>query len=186
MIGGISTLNVPSTMPANHLPKHLNVGCRATPGVSYPTHLLAVCASKSGDAHAKLVPTHALVLAAHCAHLPALPPSRPSGRATGLRVRTITARRTSPRRTFVVAAACPSATETGRARLTTHTISSPTPPQPLLTFCLSTLTHSTRSAPELSMTFGDFHCFRLEWAVLHRLAHIKRALQANHSPEWSV
>ncbi|KAL1726299.1 clp1-like protein [Schizophyllum commune] len=37
MIGGISTLNVPSTMHANHLPKHLNVGCRATPGVSYPT-----------------------------------------------------------------------------------------------------------------------------------------------------
>ncbi|KAI5826085.1 clp1-like protein [Schizophyllum commune Tattone D] len=88
MIGGISTLNVPSTMPANHLPKHLNVGCRATPGVSYPTHLLAVCASKSGDAHAKLVPTHALVLAAHCAHVEPLDAAapQPGGSVLPLRV----------------------------------------------------------------------------------------------------
>lgn len=89
MIGGISTLNVPSTMPANHLPKHLNVGCRASPSVSYPTHLLAVCASKaSGDVHAKLVPTHALVLAAHCALVEPLDDAQPQpgGNALPLRV----------------------------------------------------------------------------------------------------
>ena len=78
--------------------------------------------------------------------------TRPSGRLTGFRHRTMTARRTSPRRTFKTLdmACCPG--EMGRARFTTQTISSPTPPQPLLTLFLSTLTHSTRRAPELSMT----------------------------------
>jgi hypothetical protein len=78
--------------------------------------------------------------------------TRPSGRRTGFRHRTITARRTSPRRTFKTLETACAPGEMGRARFTTQTISSPTPPQPLLTLFLSTLTHSTRRAPELSMT----------------------------------
>lgn len=77
---------------------------------------------------------------------------RPSGRLTAFRVRTMTARRTSPRRTLMALPTWVAAT--GRARFTTQTISSPTDPQPLLTFCLRTFTHSTRSAPELSMTWA--------------------------------
>lgn len=77
---------------------------------------------------------------------------RPSGRRTAFLVRTMTARRTSPLRTFTAVADACAAAEIGRARITMQTISSPTDPQPLLTFCLRTLTHSTRRAPELSMT----------------------------------
>src|SRR6266702_5661774 len=79
--------------------------------------------------------------------------TRPSGRRTGFLHRTMTARRTSPRRTFKTFETACAPGEMGRARFTTQTISSPTPPQPLLTLFLSTLTHSTRRAPELSMTF---------------------------------
>lgn len=76
----------------------------------------------------------------------------PSGLLTAFLVLTMTALRTSPRRTFTATADAAAAAVTGRAVLTTQTISSPTEPQPLLTFCLRTLTHSTRTAPELSMT----------------------------------
>ena len=76
----------------------------------------------------------------------------PSGLRTGLRVRTITARRTSPRRTLTAFTDACEAAEIGRAFFTTQTISSPTEPQPLLTLFLRIFTHSTRSAPELSMT----------------------------------
>lgn len=77
--------------------------------------------------------------------------NRPSGLRTVFLVRTMTARRTSPLRTLIAfEPLC--AAEMGRARLTTQTISSPTLPQPLFTFCLRTLTHSTSKAPELSMT----------------------------------
>ena len=82
--------------------------------------------------------------------------TRPSGRRTGFRHRTMTARRTSPRRTFKTLETACAPGDMGRARFTTQTISSPTPPQPLLTLFLRTLTHSTRRAPELSMT-----CFLL-------------------------
>lgn len=77
---------------------------------------------------------------------------RPSGRFTGFRVRTMTARRTSPRRTLTAFTDACEAADMGRAFFTTQTISSPTEPQPLLTLFLRMFTHSTRSAPELSMT----------------------------------
>ena len=41
----------------------------------------------------------------------------------------------------------------GRAALTTQTISSPILAKPSFVLCLRTLTHSMRSAPELSMTY---------------------------------
>ena len=97
------------------------------------------------------VPSISRLLLSRTAALSSKRMKRPSGLRTALRVRTITARRTSPWRTF--GAEADAAPEMGRARLTTQTISSPTLPQPLLTFCLRTLTHSMRSAPELSMTW---------------------------------
>jgi hypothetical protein len=78
---------------------------------------------------------------------------RPSGRRTGFLERTITARRTSPRRTLTAVTEACAARGIGRARLTTQTISSPTVPQPFLTLFLRMLSHSTTSAPELSMHF---------------------------------
>lgn len=77
----------------------------------------------------------------------------PSGLRTGFLVLTMTALRTSPRRTFTAVADAAAVAVKDRADLTTQTISSPTEPQPLLTFCLRTLTHSMRTAPELSMTY---------------------------------
>jgi hypothetical protein len=98
------------------------------------------------------VPSISLLLFNSTAALSSNRTIRPSGRRTAFLVRTMTARRTSPLRTFTAVADACAAADTGRARMTTQTISSPTEPQPLLTFCLRTLTHSTRRAPELSMT----------------------------------
>ncbi|KAJ6573033.1 hypothetical protein DFH09DRAFT_1261028 [Mycena vulgaris] len=91
MLAGITALapsHLPTSIPRSHLPAALNVPLRASPGaapVSYPTHALAiapVAKGKSGErdvAHT-IFPVHAVVLAAHCAKLPRLPPSAPSGR----------------------------------------------------------------------------------------------------------
>jgi len=99
-----------------------------------------------------LVPSMSRLLFNNTAALSSNRMTRPSGLRTAFLVRTMTARRTSPLRTFTAVLDAWVAADTGRARFTTQTISSPTPPQPLLTFCLRTLTHSTRRAPELSMT----------------------------------
>lgn len=76
----------------------------------------------------------------------------PSGRMYSFFVRTMRARCTSPRRTLTMLDVG-ALLGIGRARLTTHTISSPTVPTPGVLFAFSTFTHSTRSAPELSMTY---------------------------------
>ncbi len=78
----------------------------------------------------------------------------PSGVLAGFFMGTITARRTSPRWTLTAVEEERAAAEMGHVRLTTQAISSPTPPKPWFTLCLSTLTHSMRSAPELLMTCG--------------------------------
>jgi len=98
------------------------------------------------------VPSISLLLFNNTAALSSNLTNLPSGLLTAFLVRTIKARRTSPRRTFNAVAEEACAAVSGRARLTTQTISSPTDPQPLLTFCFRTLTHSTRRAPELSIT----------------------------------
>lgn len=102
-----------------------------------------------------LVPNNSRLLLSNTAALSSKRTQRPSGLRTGFLLRTITARRTSPRRTLsTFEMACePGELEIGRARFTTQTISSPTVPQPLLTLFLRTLTHSTSNAPELSITF---------------------------------
>lgn len=90
MMTGAAALTIPSTIRQSHLPAHLNVGCRHTAGAAYPTHLLAVGPSRptSADQTLALVPTHALVLAAHCARAPPLDASapHPSGSMLPLRV----------------------------------------------------------------------------------------------------
>ncbi|KAF7366835.1 Clampless protein 1 [Mycena sanguinolenta] len=72
-------------------PSHLNVPLTAgSAGVlpSYPTHVLAISASPSKSSHghgggdASLFPVHAVVLAAHCAKLPPLPPAPVSSHST--------------------------------------------------------------------------------------------------------
>ena len=97
------------------------------------------------------VPNISLLLFRSTAALSSNRMSLPSGLLTAFAVRTMTARRTSPLRTLT-AAESPCPTGAGRARLTTQTISSPILPCPLLTLFFKTFTHSTMSAPELSMT----------------------------------
>jgi hypothetical protein len=99
------------------------------------------------------VPNNSRLLLSNTAALSSKRTQRPSGLRTGFLLRTITARRTSPRRTLSTLEMACEPGDIGRARFTTQTISSPTVPQPLLTLFLSTLTHSTRSAPELSITY---------------------------------
>lgn len=107
MIAAVNLLSIPSSLPKSHLPSALDALVRPTSSApasaSFPTHILAVTSSKPSAsspttptaasfaaaqaqaAHtAMLYPAHSLVLAAHCANLPSLPPSRPSGRATSL------------------------------------------------------------------------------------------------------
>ena len=124
------------------------------------------------------VPSISRLLFSNTAALSSNQMYRPSGLRTGFLVRTMTARRTSPLRTLTAVLDAWAAADTGRARFTTQTISSPTPPQPLLTFCLRTLTHSTRSAPELSMTYQLYVSF-VPWGF-GRVAHIERAFETNH------
>lgn len=97
------------------------------------------------------VPSISFLLFSRTAALSSKRMKLPSGLRTGFLVRTMTARRTSPRRTFIAFTDAWVAAEMGRARWTTTTISSPTEPQPLLTLFFRTLTHSTMRAPELSM-----------------------------------
>jgi hypothetical protein len=99
------------------------------------------------------VPNNSRLLLSNTAALSSKRTQRPSGLRTGFLLRTITARRTSPRRTLSTLEMACEPGDIGRARFTTQTISSPTVPQPLLTLFLRTLTHSTSSAPELSITF---------------------------------
>lgn len=81
--------------------------------------------------------------------------NRPSGLIVARRVRTTTARRTSPLFTFCVVPTAREAEAMGRDCFTTQTISSPTPAKPCPTLFLRTLTHSTRRAPVLSMHYSD-------------------------------
>ncbi|EKM56666.1 uncharacterized protein PHACADRAFT_253918 [Phanerochaete carnosa HHB-10118-sp] len=107
MVAAVNLLSIPSSLPKSHLPSALDAPVRPSPSApasaSFPTHVLAVTSTKPSSSSpttptaasfaaaqaqsshtAILYPTHSLVLAAHCANLPSLPPSRPSGRATSL------------------------------------------------------------------------------------------------------
>ncbi|KAJ7291486.1 hypothetical protein C8J57DRAFT_1705080 [Mycena rebaudengoi] len=87
MLAGIAALapsHLPSTLPKSHLPATLTIPLRApsAPGPqSYPTHALAITphakpSHSDRDVPATIFPVHAVVLAAHCAALPRLPPAR--------------------------------------------------------------------------------------------------------------
>ncbi|KAJ7734796.1 clp1-like protein [Mycena maculata] len=87
MQAGIASLapsHLPTSIPKDRLPPALQVPLRAvqaTRELSLPTHVLALSpapqkgARDEPPAAATLFPVHALVLAAHCAKLPALPPA---------------------------------------------------------------------------------------------------------------
>ncbi|KAJ7151312.1 hypothetical protein C8R43DRAFT_1190717 [Mycena crocata] len=87
MMAGISALapsHLPTSLPRSHLPPALTIPIRASSSSgnghsSYPTHALVIGSSSSKhgqapDAQQSLFPVHAVVLAAHCAKLPRLPP----------------------------------------------------------------------------------------------------------------
>ncbi|KAJ7441210.1 hypothetical protein FB451DRAFT_1298914, partial [Mycena latifolia] len=89
MLAGIQALapsHVPQALPRSHLPPALTVPLRASAGPappSYPTHALAIAAAPAKGSHPErdaphaIFPVHAVVLAAHCAKLPRLPPAPP-------------------------------------------------------------------------------------------------------------
>ncbi|KAJ7611278.1 hypothetical protein FB45DRAFT_941457 [Roridomyces roridus] len=84
MQAGIAALLplLPKSIPKSDLPSILTVPLRAHP--SYPTHVLAITAassSKSRSEPVSLFPVHPVVLAAHCAKLPRLPPAQPDSRS---------------------------------------------------------------------------------------------------------
>lgn len=71
--------HIQTTVPKSHLSTTVSVALRAPSSrSSYPTHVLAISTvgSSSSDPKHTLVPVHAVTLAAHCAKLPALPPSQ--------------------------------------------------------------------------------------------------------------
>ena len=73
MLAGSAALSIPSSMKQSHLPARLSVGCRPSRSADYPTHVLAIgCSKVDGDQTLMLVPTHAIVLAAHCSRTPPL------------------------------------------------------------------------------------------------------------------
>ncbi|KZT25996.1 hypothetical protein NEOLEDRAFT_1155904 [Neolentinus lepideus HHB14362 ss-1] len=77
MLAAISAVSasVPKSIPRANIPASIP----ATASPACPTHVLAV-ASASSPGSVTLIPTHHLVLAAHCANVPALPAAAP-GRA---------------------------------------------------------------------------------------------------------
>lgn len=75
MLAGLSSLKAQA--PKSALPNEMDVSIDNAAGVC-PTHMLAVYSSRPTTASPRkvtLFPTHQLVLAAHCANLPALPAS---------------------------------------------------------------------------------------------------------------
>ncbi|KAJ6573073.1 hypothetical protein DFH09DRAFT_857695, partial [Mycena vulgaris] len=90
MLGGIAALaplHLPTYLPRSHVPAAFSVPLRAFLGpnyVSYPTHALAIASAAKGKGRQAggehpIFPVHAVVLTAHCAKLPRLPPSAPAG-----------------------------------------------------------------------------------------------------------
>ncbi|KAI0061084.1 hypothetical protein BV25DRAFT_1805967 [Artomyces pyxidatus] len=87
MMSSVSNAHVPHSLPKSRLPPSFDVApAHAAP----PTHILAVFSSASSkhpaSDNAILIPTHHIVLAANCAHLPRFPPSRAQHRANGMAV----------------------------------------------------------------------------------------------------
>ncbi|KAJ7430166.1 hypothetical protein FB451DRAFT_966695, partial [Mycena latifolia] len=89
-IAALAPSHLPSSLPRSGLPSTLTIPLRAplagAPAPpSYPTHVLAIAAAIKGtpppDAPSAIFPVHAIILAAHCAKIPRLPP-HPQPRAS--------------------------------------------------------------------------------------------------------
>ncbi|KDQ51685.1 hypothetical protein JAAARDRAFT_139870 [Jaapia argillacea MUCL 33604] len=65
--------SVPQSLPKARIPKSFQVA--ASP--SAPTHVLALASASQSSSNITLIPTHHLVLAIHCSHMPSLPASKP-------------------------------------------------------------------------------------------------------------
>ncbi|KAI0705453.1 hypothetical protein C8Q76DRAFT_630611 [Earliella scabrosa] len=107
ILTALSLLTIPSSLPCAHLPPSIDAPLRPTAQApdmsSFPTHVFAILSSRSASAMTPTVasfadraslppsttvplfPASALVMAAHCALLPPLPPpSRSAGRRAAL------------------------------------------------------------------------------------------------------
>ena len=87
MLAGISCLSsshLPTSIPKSHVPQSMSIPvCTSSSQSTYPTHILAIGASKpSGNEHLFTFPVHSLVIAAQCSRVPQLPPS--SGSSSGV------------------------------------------------------------------------------------------------------
>ncbi|KAF8574040.1 hypothetical protein K439DRAFT_1373599 [Ramaria rubella] len=70
-----ATCNATAEPPTGQLPHELELICKDV-SIEPPSHILAVYSQNY--AHVTLFPAHALILATYCAHLPALPTSKPN------------------------------------------------------------------------------------------------------------
>jgi len=161
-IAGISKSHLPSTIPKSYLRHNtpLTVPIRSSPSQqpqSYPTHFLALSTNSksqtsSGD-QLPLVPTHSLVLAAHCASLPRIPPSNPQANGNTVTIPVLP-----------LAVPSPQAFQTLHQFLYTHNVASllhsllPSLPSTFLSTLSSSAIHSTlASGPKLHQLSS--HCF---------------------------
>ena len=79
-----SSSHLPTSIPKSHVPQSMSIPvCTSSSQSTYPTHILAIGASKpSGNEHLFTFPVHSLVIAAQCSRVPQLPPS--SGSSSGV------------------------------------------------------------------------------------------------------
>ncbi|KAI0293633.1 hypothetical protein B0F90DRAFT_1811802 [Multifurca ochricompacta] len=85
LMASITAAKVPSQLPRSRLSTSFDIApTRGTP----PTHILAVQSSPSSKHPVSdivfLIPTHQIVLAANCAHIPRIPASRSQIRSNGM------------------------------------------------------------------------------------------------------
>ncbi|EPQ50522.1 hypothetical protein GLOTRDRAFT_50449 [Gloeophyllum trabeum ATCC 11539] len=80
MLAAISAVSqsVPKALPRTGLPSGFSASVPPQVAHSAPTHVLAVASAGNAAPNVTLIPTHHLVLAAHCANVPGLPRSAPS------------------------------------------------------------------------------------------------------------
>ena len=76
-ISCLSSSNLPTSIPKSHVPQSMSIPVRASSSQpTYPTHILAIGASKSsGNEDVFMFPVHSIVIAAQCSGVPRLSPS---------------------------------------------------------------------------------------------------------------
>ncbi|KAI0058910.1 hypothetical protein BV25DRAFT_1829668 [Artomyces pyxidatus] len=101
LMASITTTTVPPSHPKSHLPPSFDIpiaGSSTTP----PSHILAISAAHPPSDTALLIPTHAIVLATHCAHLPRLPPAQRNSSTPVVSLTVPAAAAFAPLHTFLV------------------------------------------------------------------------------------